>query len=133
MKIMSNANRITLTKPVLVALYGFPGAGKSFVARRLSEEFQIANLNSEKIRNDLFERPQYSEREDFIIGQLMNYLAQQFLAEGVGVVYDANAKTAKLRRQLANFAKKHQSHYLLLWLQIDQDTAFERTQKRDRR
>ncbi len=130
---MTNASKITLTRPILIALYGFPGSGKSYLARNLTESVQLAYLNSEKIRTDLFEKPQYSEREDYIVGQLMNYLGDQFLAAGLGIVYDANAKSRRDRRAQRELAKKHKADYLLLWLQIDQETAFGRTQKRDRR
>lgn len=130
---MTTPAKIPLTKPLIVTLYGFPGAGKSFVSRHLADDFQLAHLNSEKIRSDLFERPQYSEREDYILSQLMNFLAEQFLAAGVGVIFDTNASNRQLRRNLRALAKKHHADHLLLWLQIDQETAFARTQKRDRR
>ncbi len=130
---MTSATKINLTKPILITLYGFPGSGKSFVARHLVEDFQLAHLNSERLRSDLFENPQYSEREDFIVSQLMSYLAQQFLIAGLGVVYDTNARNRQFRKQLADLAKRNHADYLLLWLQIDQESAYERTQKRDRR
>jgi gluconate kinase len=40
---------------------------------------------------------------------------------------------AAQRRKLRELSRKHKAEYLLIWLQIDIDSAFARTQERDRR
>jgi gluconate kinase len=40
---------------------------------------------------------------------------------------------AAQRRKLRDLARKHKAEYLLVWLQIDNDSAFARTQQRDHR
>jgi len=42
--------KIALNKPVLVSLYGFPGSGKSFVARNLAEQVQMAHVSADRIQ-----------------------------------------------------------------------------------
>lgn len=125
--------KITLDKPVLLALYGFPGSGKSFLARNLAEHIQIAHVSAGRIRNELFARPRYDEQENSIVTHLMNYMSEEFLNAGLSVVYDGNILRSSQRRQLRELASKNRAAYLLVWLQIDAESALSRTQRRDRR
>lgn len=121
------------TKPFLLMLYGFPGAGKTYFARQLCENIQAAHLQSDRIRSELFEEPRHDQRENEIVSQLMGYMAEEFLSAGLSVVYDVNALRAKQRRSLRTLANKCHAQPLLVWFQMDQDTAFTRNIKRDRR
>ena len=126
-------SKILLSKPTLICLYGFPGSGKSYMARNLTDEIHLASVSSDRIRSELFQTPRYDAQENAIVTHLMNYMAEEFLTAGVSVVYDANALRVGQRRKLRELARKHNSEYLLIWLQVDIDTAFSRTQDRDRR
>jgi predicted kinase len=126
-------SKIVLNKPALICLYGYPGAGKSYVARNLAEEMQLAVVSSERIRNELFQTPRYDPQENAIVTHLMDYMSEEFLSSGVSVAYDTNALRVSQRRRLRDIARKHKVEYLLIWLQIDIDSAFYRTQNRDRR
>ena len=125
--------KVALSKPVLMCLYGFPGSGKSYVARNLANNLNMVNVSADRIRSELFERPRYDAQEDAVIAHLMNYMTEEFLDAGISVVYDTNSFRLAQRRKLRDLAQKHRSEYLLVWLQIDVDSAFARTQARDRR
>jgi predicted kinase len=114
-------------------LYGYPGAGKTYFARQLTEDFQAAHLQSDRIRGELFDQPRYDKQENDVVSQLMDYMCEEFMAAGLSVVYDANAMRAKQRHSLRDMARKHKAQPLLIWFQMDQDTAFSRNVKRDRR
>lgn len=126
-------SKIELSKPALIYLYGFPGSGKSYVARNLTEEIQMAHISSDRIRSELFQTPRYDPQENAIVTHLMDYMCEEFLSSGVSVVYDTNALRAAQRRKLRDLARKHKAESLLIWIQIDIDSAFARTQERDRR
>jgi predicted kinase len=126
-------SKISLAKPVLVCLYGFPGSGKSYVARNLADAVHIAHVSGDRIRSELFEHPRYDAQENAIITHLMNYMTHEFLNAGVSVVYDTNSLRASQRRTLRDLARTNKADYMLIWLQIDPDTAYARTQDRDRR
>lgn len=126
-------SKIELSKPVLICLYGFPGSGKSYVARNLAEQLHTANVSSDRIRSELFQSPRYDAQENAIVTHLMDYMCEEFLSAGVSLVYDTNALRAGQRRKLRELARKHKAEYLLIWLQIDIDSAYSRTQERDRR
>lgn len=125
--------KLTLTKPALIMLYGFPGAGKTNFARQLSDDLQAAHVQSDRIRSELFENPQYDKRENDIVTHLMDYMTEEFLNAGVTVIYDTNAMRLSQRRALRDLARRTKTAHALIWVQIDTDTALQRVLKRDRR
>lgn len=126
-------SKLTLTRPTLILMYGYPGSGKTYLARQLSEDVQAAHVQSDRIRFELFEQPRYDRQENQIVDHLMQYMTEEFLNAGISVLYDINAMRVTQRRELRELARKHKADVLMIWLQIDQDSAFMRANKRDRR
>ena len=126
-------SKLSTTKPILIMLYGYPGAGKSFFARQLSNTLTTAHLQADKLRGELFEKPQYDKQEDELIDHLMMYMAEEFLKAGMSVIYDTNATRLVQRRELRNLAIKAKAESLLVWLQIDSASAQARLNQRDKR
>lgn len=126
-------NKLELNKPTLILLYGFPGAGKTYFARQLCDDIHAAHVQGERIRYELFEEPRYDKEENSIINHLMEYMTEEFLNAGVSVVYDINAARLSQRRTLRDLARKTKAAPVLIWLQIDTESAYARTVKRDRR
>jgi predicted kinase len=126
-------SRVVLTKPTLICLYGYPGSGKTYVATHLKESLQIAHVNSDRIRAELFQTPRYDTQENSVVNHLMNYLTEELLSAGVSVIYDTNVLRTAQRRRLRELVQNHKGEFLLIWLQIDADSALHRTQNRDRR
>ncbi len=114
-------------------LYGFPGAGKSYFARQLGDQLQAAHVHGDRIRSELFEKPTYDKEENAVIGQLMDYMTHEFLNVGISVIYDVNALRQTQRLNLRELARRAHAQPLLVWLQIDPDSAFARASSRDRR
>ncbi len=124
---------LQLHKPTLIMLYGLPGAGKTFLARQLCEDLSAAHVQGDRIRDEIFEQPRYDRQENEIVNHLMEYMAREFLSSGISVVYDMNAARASQRRVMRELARKTKAHHVLIWLQIDIESAFTRAIKRDRR
>jgi predicted kinase len=125
--------KLRLIKPTLIMLYGFPGSGKTYFARQLSESIQAAHVQGDRIRYELFEEPRYDKQENEVVSHLMEYMAGEFLNAGISVIYDTNVMRMGQRRNLRDMARKSKAQPLLIWLQVDPESAFNRTVKRDRR
>jgi len=126
-------SKVTSTKPIFVMMYGYPGAGKTHLARQLSETLNAAHVHGDRIRGELFTEPRYDKQENELVDHLMLYMAEEFLNAGVSVVFDTNAARFTQRRELRNIARKTKSEQLLVWLQIDAESAYARLGNRDRR
>ncbi len=125
--------KIQLRHPLLIMLYGFPGSGKTLFARNMCNTLHATYIGGDRIRSELFEKPRYDKAEDSVVNHIIEYMAEEFLNAGVSVVLDVNAHKAGHRRHLRDLAKIHKAHTLLVWFQVDADTAFSRLASRDRR
>lgn len=125
--------KLQLLKPTLFMVYGFPGSGKTYYSRQLCEELQAAHVNSERVRQELFDEPRYDAQENRIVKQLMIYMTEEFLSAGLSVVFDMNAMRLSNRRELRELARKHKAETVLVWFQIDTESSFARVSMRDRR
>jgi predicted kinase len=125
--------KVVTTTPLLILLYGYPGAGKTFFARQFCEEVQAAHVQADRIRFELFEQPRYDKPENDVVMQIMNYMTHEFLSAGISVVYDTNAMRAAQRHQLRDMARKLRAQPLLVWFQVDPESALNRAVRRDRR
>jgi predicted kinase len=125
--------KIYPTKPFLLLFYGYPGAGKTYFSRQFCENVQAAHVQSDRIRSELFDKPRYDKQENEIVAQLMDYMTSEFLSAGLSVAYDLNAMRAKQRKILYEMAYKNHATPILVWFQMDPETAFTRNVKRDRR
>lgn len=126
-------SKISANKPVLIMLYGYPGAGKTHFARQLSDAFSAAHVHGDRIRGELFTEPRFDKQENELVNHLMLYMTEEFLGAGMSVIFDANASRLSMRRELRNIARKAKAEPLLIWLQIDSDSAYARLSNRDRR
>ncbi len=125
--------KIYPTRPFLMMFYGYPGGGKTYFARQFCDNVHAAHVQADRIRAELFESPHYDKQENEIVNQLMNYMTEEFLSAGLSVAYDVNAMRSGQRRQLADIARSCHAVPIVVWFQMDPDTAFDRSINRDRR
>ncbi|MEZ6330944.1 MAG: ATP-binding protein [Candidatus Saccharimonadales bacterium] len=126
-------SKTKLKRPVLIYLYGIPGSGKSLLSHNLSNELDMVVVSSDRLRYELFEDPRHDKTEIQIIGQLMNYMTEEFLKAGKSVIYDMSVSRFADRKELRELAKKNHAKDLMIWLQVDIETAWARSKNRDKR
>ena len=126
------SSKISLTKPFILYMYGFPGAGKTAFSRQFGEELGVIHLQEDKILHDLLGVAK-NPKTSVIARKIMDFMTEEYLKAGIPVVYDAGVLRASQRRSLREMAHRNKAATILVWFQIDPETTFERTQKRDRR
>lgn len=126
-------NKKVLNKPTLIIMYGFPGSGKSFFSRQFVDEVNAALVNADHLRNEFFENPSFTKQEDSIVDHLCYYMVEEFLNNGLNVVLDANSFRIAQRRTWREIAVRLKAEIIVVWLQLDIESAFDRVVKRDRR
>lgn len=122
-----------ISHPVVIYLFGLPGSGKTFISRQLSEDLGMAHVSADRIRYELFENPRHDKTEHQVILNMMNFMTEQFLNAGVSVVYDVSVSRLADRRALRELTRHFHAKELMVWIQIDPDTAFSRSRARDAR
>lgn len=126
-----SAQKIYPNKPFVILLYGFPGSGKTTFARQLAEEISVAHVQHDRLTTELYGN---NTPENAKLGRnAVNYMTREFLRAGVSVIYDADVHRMSERRVMRDMVRKFKATPILIWLQIDAETAYGRTQKRDRR
>lgn len=139
-----------MSKSKLFLLCGAQGSGKSFLAERarniydilLNEDplndFILDNigcplvLSSDKMRGVISgdENNQECSREAFRTIELTtNYLLQ----DGYDVLVDATFKTEKARKPFVNIARRTNSKIICIWVNTPLNICLERNSKRDRK
>lgn len=126
-------SKLAPAKPFLLLFYGFPGSGKTYFSRQLADHIQVAHVQADRIRYELFEEPRYDKQENTVVLQIVNYMVEEFLNAGVSVIYDMGTIRLAQRRMLRDMARKAGAEPILLWQQIDAESALARVMKRDRR
>jgi predicted kinase len=126
-----SSSKIVPLKPFILFMYGFPGAGKTAFARQLAEELNMAHLQQDRLAQELY--GDVKGAADKLTMDAMHFMAREFLRAGVAVIFDSNIPRIAQRKALRETAKQAKVIPVMIWLQIDPETAFMRGQKRDRR
>lgn len=108
-------------------LLGLPGSGKSYTSAHIADLLGMALVSEDKIRESLFEKPTFKKEEQAVVMQMMVMMTEEYLSLGIPVMFDVGLNKAVERKNLREIARKHKSESLLIWLQIDKDTAKLRT------
>lgn len=123
-------SKLSPSKPFILIFYGYPGSGKTTFARQLSEEIDMAHVQADRITAELLGGAAGSQEQERKVAE---YMTHEFLRAGVSVLYDGATARVAQRRMIREIARLTKAVPITIWLQIDPETAFIRTQNRDRR
>lgn len=130
---MYTMKQLQLTPPLLIITMGYPGSGKTFFARQLSEAFEIPRISENRLRFELFEKPQFNLDESDIITRIMDYNLEQLFKTKQTIICEGLFLQAKSRAHIYTLARAAGYKTLTVWLQTDIQTSATRAIKRDRR
>jgi predicted kinase len=119
---------IKTVKLCLYIMLGYPGSGKSYVARQLSQASGATRLSQDRFRAELFENPRehMSAADDKRLLTFMNEKVVELLKAGTSVIYDANVTTYKDRTKIYEIASTFTADSYLVWVKTPIDVSIER-------
>jgi len=116
-----------LTRPTIVTMMGLPGSGKSYTANHLADMLGLALISDNKVRYSLIKKPKYDKEENLVVLHMMLMMAEEYLGLGIPVMFDTGLNRLPLRKHIRELARKFKADTVLIWIQIDKETARLRT------
>jgi predicted kinase len=117
---------LNLSRPHLIVMVGIPGAGKSFFAEHFSTTFKAPIISYDRIKQEIFDSPEHTKREDIIASGIAEYMLDETLKTGQTIVLDCQSNTRSARADILKKAKGFGYESLIIWVQTDQTTAKKR-------
>lgn len=108
-------------------LLGLPGSGKSYTSAHIADLLGMALISEDKIRESLFEEPNFDKDEEAVVMQMMIMMMEQYIALGIPVMFDTGLNKVVERKNIREISRKYKADTLLIWLQVDRETARIRT------
>lgn len=102
-------------------MVGLPGSGKSFFAKQFADTFNAPYIDALTLTSYAKDVPSAMKIITNFAGQIAR-TNQTFIYEG-----DTDSRT--LRTEFAQFARRHGYQPLVIWVQVDERTAKDRTLK----
>jgi predicted kinase len=117
-------------QPLLVAMCGLPGTGKSYFAAKLTEQVPFLILETDRLRKVLVEHPRYSTQEHRRVFRSCYQLIQYYLINGYSVLFDATNLNEEFRTYLYDIAEATHAPLALVHATAPEKTVRRRLKQR---
>jgi predicted kinase len=115
-----------MSKLTLYLFIGYPGAGKTTVAKNLAEVTGAVHLWADQERHKFFPNPTHSHEESDALYAKLNDVTEYLLAEGKSVIFDTNFNYFADREKLREIASKYHAETIILWISTPVEVARDR-------
>ena len=117
-------------QPLLVAMCGLPGTGKSYFAARLTEQVPFLILETDRLRKVLVEHPKYTTGEHRRVFRSCYQLIQYYLINGYSVLFDATNLNEEFRSYLYDIAEATHAPLAVVHATASESTVRRRLKQR---
>ena len=121
-----------VVKPVLIAVSGLPGTGKSYFCSKLAERLPFIVRESDALRKALFPSPSYSAEESSHLFRACHYLIEQLLKKGFCLILDATNLSEGHREHLYGVAERLDARLVLVQVKAPPQVVRERLRNRSK-
>ena len=115
-----------MPRTILYIFVGYPGAGKTTIAKYIASQTGAVHLWADEKRHKLFKQVSYSEAESKKLYDQLNNLCASYLKNGRSVIYDTNFNFYDDRQHLRTIAEKHGAELKLIWVTTPAELARKR-------
>lgn len=120
-----------MTKPTLFLFVGYPGAGKTTVAKVLEAATGATHLWADNVRWQMFKQPTHSAQESRELYEHLNDRTAELLRSGKSVIFDTNFNFRVDRDYLRHIAEEDGAQTVLIWLTTPLQIAHDRAAHSD--
>ena len=120
-----------MKKPLLlISTLGHPGSGKTYFSERLAKEYNLVHLSRDRFKYEAIPNPTFNPEEKESISRALNWITEEFLMKGVGVLNDGNYNKRKSRSLFAKLASKYNATYVIVHIMTPVEQAEKRLLQR---
>ncbi|HIF44179.1 MAG TPA: hypothetical protein EYG27_06660 [Dehalococcoidia bacterium] len=116
--------------PLLIAMCGLPGTGKSHFAAKLSEEIPLLILETDRLRKVLVTHPKYTTQEHRRVFNSCYQLIVYYLINGYSVLFDATNLNEDFRSLLYDISSTTAAPLALVHATAPQNVVRRRLKQR---
>ncbi len=117
-------------QPLLVAMCGLPGTGKSYFAAKLTEQVPFLILETDRLRKVLVEHPKYTTAEHRRVFRSCYQLIEYYIANGYSVLFDATNLNEEFRTYLYDISESTGAPLAVVHVTAPKDTVRRRLKQR---
>lgn len=92
---------------MILIVFGLPGSGKTYFAKKLAKAMNATYVNSDTIRETFRDTDRYSREDKNIVYDMMLKKMLTSIHEGKTVVLDATFYKEDLRRRFTSYVREH--------------------------
>lgn len=118
------------SQPLLVAMCGLPGTGKSHFAAKLSEEIPLLILETDRLRKVIVPHPKYTTQEHRRVFNSCYQLIVYYLINGYSVLFDATNLNEEFRSYLYDISETTAAPLAIVHVTAPQNTVRRRLKER---
>jgi predicted kinase len=115
-----------MSTPTLYLMVGYPGSGKTTVAKIIHELTGAEHLWADHERHEMYGTPTYSHEENLRLYAHLNDETETLLKNGKSVIYDTAFNYHEDREHMRAIAERANAQVLTVWVTVDKATALDR-------